>query len=109
MTNSTVAALCRSLGLSEPVPEYRFAPPRKWRADWAFLREKIMVEIEGGAWVQGRHTRGSGFVRDLEKYNRMAIMGYRLIRCLPKQWESGEALTWVHEAAMALKKTETTT
>ena len=41
----------------------------------------IAVEIEGGVWIGGRHTRGKGFLRDIEKYNEAAAMGWRVFRC----------------------------
>lgn len=58
--------------------EYRFAPPRKWRADF-LLPGKVLVEVEGGAW-DGRHTRGGGFIKDAEKYAAAARLGYIVLR-----------------------------
>ena len=76
--------LClRALGLPEPVPEYRFAPPRRWRFDYAFPEFKLAVEIEGGAWIRGRHTRGKGFLADLEKYNAATLLGWSILRYAP--------------------------
>ncbi len=42
-------------------PEYQFHPERKWRADFAHPGYKIIVEIEGGAFSNGRHVRGRGY------------------------------------------------
>lgn len=93
---------CQSSGIPVPIKEHIFAPPRKWRFDWAWPADDgiggIALEIEGAIWRQGRHTRGSGFAGDMEKYNEAAILGWRLIRCTPKQFESGEALTIVMRA-----------
>lgn len=75
-----------------PVPEFRFAPPRRWRLDYAWPDHKIAVEVEGGIWSGGRHIRPKGFLADLEKYNELAILGWRLIRVTPQQIRSGEAL-----------------
>jgi very-short-patch-repair endonuclease len=66
-----------------PVAEYRFAPPRRWRFDYAFPEFKLAVEIEGGAWIQGRHTRGKGFLADLEKYNAATLLGWAILRYPP--------------------------
>jgi hypothetical protein len=52
--------------------------------DYAWPDRKLFLEVEGGIWSNGRHTRGSGYVRDLEKYNTAAAMGWRLIRCQPR-------------------------
>jgi len=86
---------CRLAGLPEPMAEYRFHETRKWRIDWCFVAEKIALEVEGGMFIAGRHSRGAGAVKDMEKYNTLACMGYRLIRVTPKQIANGEALNWV--------------
>lgn len=80
-----LVALCRAAGLPEPIPEYKFHPLRKWRADYCWPIHKVIVEIEGGAWSQGRHTRGSGFIADMAKYNAAALLGYAVLRYTPQQ------------------------
>jgi len=80
----------RALGLPEPEREYRFHPTRRWRFDFAWPDRMLAVEIEGGVWSRGRHTRGSGFVKDCEKYAEAALLGWRVIR-IPGTWlQSGE-------------------
>jgi hypothetical protein len=86
------AALCLACGLPEPTPEHYFALPRKWRFDWAWPDRKIALEQEGGAWTGGRHTRGKGFLNDMEKYNAAALAGWLLIRATPQMVNSGEAI-----------------
>lgn len=66
--------------LPMPEKEYRFHPVRKWRFDFAYPVEKIAIEAEGAIWANGRHTRGSGFNKDCEKYNAAAILGWRVLR-----------------------------
>jgi len=51
---------CRAHKLN-PVPEFKFHPVRKWRADFAFPAHMILIEIEGGVWVNGRHNRAQVF------------------------------------------------
>ena len=77
--------LCRAAGLPEPVAEFRFSPPRRWRFDYAWPMQRIAVEIDGGAWTQGRHTRGAGFIADMEKQNAAALAGWRILRYTPEQ------------------------
>ena len=91
-------ALCRSAGLPEPIPEFRFQPPRRWRFDWAWPDIKLAIEQEGGVWIQGRHSRGVGMVADMEKYNSAAIAGWRVLRFTPKQMSNGEALVLCRKA-----------
>jgi hypothetical protein len=90
----------RMAGLPDPVEEYRFAPPRRWRFDlaWPDPAIKLAVEIEGGVWTGGRHTRPSGYLKDIEKYNQAAIMGWRLVRITPAMVKSGEALALIERA-----------
>ena len=61
------------------VSEYRFHPTRKWRIDW-WHESGVAIEIEGSVWTKGRHTRGSGFMSDMEKYNALAERGVLLFR-----------------------------
>lgn len=86
--------LCDLGGVPKPVAEYRFHPLRKWRFDWAWPAQKVALEVEGGVWIQGRHSRGAGFLKDAEKYNTAATMGWRVLRVTPKQIDNGEALKW---------------
>ena len=85
-------------GLPPCVAEYRFAPPRKWRFDYAWTGQMVALEVEGGVWTQGRHTRGAGFLGDMEKYNRAAVLGWRIVRCTPDQLKSGAILPTVLDA-----------
>lgn len=67
-------------GLPMPVAEYRFHPTRQWRFDFAFPDEKLAIELEGAVFTRGRHTRGSGYIKDLEKYNAATELGWYLLR-----------------------------
>ena len=89
--------------------EYRFAPPRRWRADFYLghymgsnscleCGKPILVEIDGGGYVAGRHSRGAGMEKDAEKQSAAAILGYRVVRVTPKQVEDGRALSWIRQA-----------
>ena len=91
-------AQCEASGLSAPVREYVFAKPRKWRIDFAWIDRCIALEQEGGVWIRGRHTRGKGYLNDLEKYNELAARGWLLIRVTPDQMARGEAFLWVERA-----------
>lgn len=89
--------LCKAHGLPTPVHEYQFDPARKWRVDYLF-DSWLALEVEGGVWAEGRHTRGQGFVDDISKYNELAIAGYVLIRCTPADIQSGAAFDLVRRA-----------
>jgi len=78
----------------EYVREYRFHPVRRWRFDFAF-EGKIAAEIEGGTYSRGRHTRGSGFIKDCEKYNTAAAMGWRVFRFPGEMVKDGSAIAFL--------------
>ena len=69
----------------DAVAEFRFHPTRKWSADFAIPSERLLIEVEGGIFSGGRHTRGAGFMGDMEKYNAAAMLGYRVLRYSPTQ------------------------
>ena len=91
---------CQVLGLPVPVAEFRFHPTRKWRFDWAFVDQKLAIEIDGGVFMEGggRHSRGAGYRADCEKLAEAAILGWRVIRCLPEQAEDGTVANWISRA-----------
>lgn len=88
-------------GITEAYPEiklereFMFHPTRKWRADYAITEAKVLIEIEGGAWTKGRHTRGQGFIADMEKYNNAALLGYIVLRFTPTNILTRSALALI--------------
>lgn len=78
--------------------ELRFHPERKWRVDFAFEEHRLAIEVEGGGWVNGRHNRGAGMEKDIEKYNALTLAGWRLLRFTGKTIKSGEALRTIERA-----------
>lgn len=75
----------KEYGLPPIEKEYRFHPTRKWRFDLAFVKDKVAIEIEGGVWTKGRHIRPSGYIKDMEKYNHAAMLGWRKLSFTPEQ------------------------
>ena len=65
--------------------EFRFHPTRRWRADFAHILSRTLIEIEGGIYINGRHNRGAGFAADLEKYLEASLAGWRVIRLGPNE------------------------
>lgn len=77
-----------------PVAEYRFHPVRKWRLDVAFPKIKLAVEVDGGVWVGGRHTRGAGYEADAEKRAVAQMMGWLVINITPGMLVSKKYAAW---------------
>lgn len=84
-------------GVEVPIQEHRFHPVRRWRLDFAWPDRKFAVECEGATWAGGRHTRGSGFAKDCEKYNTAAVDGWLILRFTKDQIESGWALELIEK------------
>lgn len=83
--------------------EYKFHPKRQWKADFHMTGTKILVEIEGGIWTGGRHTRGKGFIHDMEKYNAATVLGYQVLRFSTEQVKSGLAVRQIERLLGDLK------
>lgn len=96
-------SICKSDLKIEVVKEYKFHPTRKWRYDYAVPEYKIALEVEGGVWTKGRHTRPQGFLGDIEKYNAGTLLGWRIFRVTPDELYSNKTLNLLKQAISALK------
>jgi len=91
--------VCKETLNLEVVKEYRFHDTRKWRFDYAILGPyMIAIEVEGGVWSGGRHTRGAGFLGDVEKYNAGTLLGWRIFRVTPDTLMTNKTLKMLHLA-----------
>ncbi|MFH1744275.1 MAG: hypothetical protein ABIH23_35180, partial [bacterium] len=100
------ATLCSQLaiiGCPEPVLELRFHPTRRWRWDlcWPDIKPPLAVEIDGGIWVGGRHTRAQGFRADQEKRNAGVIGGWRILSYVPDEITSWRAAQEIASVVLA--------
>lgn len=93
-----------------PVREYRFAAlasggvgdgvrhrlklagMKDWKFDFCWPGLNLAIEIEGGGWTGGGHTRGKGFASDLEKYRCALLLGWKIFRCDGDMVRNGIAL-----------------
>lgn len=67
--------------------------PRRWR--WDFVLGRLLVEIQGGTWVGGKHSRGAGFANDCEKHNAAVVAGFTVLSVVPAHVTGGQALAWI--------------
>jgi len=79
--------------------EWRFDTTRRWRFDFAWPNQAplVAVEVEGGIWSNGRHTRGSGAKADMEKYAVAATLAWYVLRVSGDHIRSGQALRWIEQ------------
>lgn len=78
-------AMLKSAGLPHPHQEYRFHDTRRWRFDYAWPQPSVALEVNGGLWTRGRHSRGVGQLKDFEKLNTAQLMGWRVLQVSPQQ------------------------
>ena len=78
-------------GLPPCIEEFRFHPTRRWRFDLAWPVFAVAVEQDGGIWTGGRHSGGAGQIKDMEKLNNAALLGWRVFRFTPQQIRNGQA------------------
>lgn len=95
--------LCELSGLPKPVAEYRFdiITKRKWRFDWAWPGPRgggLALEVQGGLFVQGRHSRGAALLEEHEKLNEAAAQGWRVMFVSPDRLESTTTFEWLRRA-----------
>ena len=89
-----VVAFFESQGIPRPELEYRFDSGRRWRFDFAWpdvsepgsisQPRHVALEVDGGIWIGGGHNRGAQMLKTWEKENEAAAMGWRILRCQPK-------------------------
>ena len=84
--------------------EHRFAKPRRFRFDLAHLPTKIAIEIQGGIFNPNtRHVNGAALVKEYEKMNLAAALGWRVFY-LCTNTVNYEAI--YHQIAAAIQQTK---
>lgn len=93
-------ALLKQEKLPAPTTEHKFALTigRRWRFDYAWPAVLVALEVEGGIWTGGRHSRGKGMLSDMEKYNHAALTGWVVLRTIPDNLCSPETVSLLHDA-----------
>lgn len=71
---------------------------RRWRWDLANLERRVVVEVHGGAWSQGRHVRGRGFADDRWKMNEGQLCGWKVLEFTTDQVDEGLAIRHIRAA-----------
>ncbi|MFH1744504.1 MAG: hypothetical protein ABIH23_36330 [bacterium] len=80
-----VRAFYMQEGLPKPTFEHRFCD-RRWRLDVAWPEYRIAIECQGGLFLPGggRHNRGAAMLKEYEKLNTLAQMGWSVIFVIPQ-------------------------
>jgi hypothetical protein len=92
---------CKQQKLPVGVPEFIFHPTRRWRYDRAWPAHRLVVDIDGGAWLHRHgktahsHGQGAGFERDRKKDAEAMLLGFRVLRVTTKMVQSGAAIEYL--------------
>jgi very-short-patch-repair endonuclease len=70
------------------IPQYSIKPrirqdiknAKPYKLDFAHLETKVAIEIQGGTWNNGRHSRGSGMKGDYTKLNSLQYDGWTVFQ-----------------------------
>lgn len=89
---------CRERGLPVPLREALVVPWRDWRFDLCWPHPHLIaVEIQGGTFAGGRHSRGPALRGEYEKLAAAVIRGWRVLLMMPEQVKPGKGLRWIEE------------
>ncbi len=86
--------------------EHRFAPPRRFRFDFAHLPSKTAIEIQGGSWNAGGHVRGAHFDSDCEKLNLAASQGWAVFKFTATMLRDDRMAGWLDLLAQTIQQRE---
>lgn len=84
--------------------QYKYCPGRNFKADFAIVDRRILIEVNGGIWNnEGAHGRVSGIIKDIERLNLATLHGYFMLRFTPDDVARGKALQFILQVLGARK------
>ncbi len=89
----------RALHLPEPMREFTFAPPRRWRFDLCWPDRLLYVECQGGEHVHGSRRHGGS--TDCEKQNAAVLAGWTPLVVTGSQVKNGAAVALLEQVFAA--------
>ena len=83
--------LLEEAGIPIPVTEYEFSSRKnkegmykRWRFDYAWPEYGLALEVQGGNFAGGRHSRGGALKQEYQKVNSAAAEGWRIMFTIPE-------------------------
>jgi len=95
LTQGITLALPTGSPFASAVREHRFHPTRKFRFDYAWPDQKVAMEVDGGLFVKGGHSRGAAREYDMARDAEAMMLGWKVLRVSTKHFKNGEAARWV--------------
>jgi hypothetical protein len=85
-------------GIEQPMREVMFCiHGRRWQFDLCWQDLRVAVEVDGGTWSGGRHSRGAGYKEDCIKLNHAAREGWKVLRFPTDMVTDGSAAEFIQE------------
>lgn len=73
---------------------------KRYRADFAHLPSRTLIEIQGGTFNRGRHVTGSGYERDARKFNLAMLCGWKVFLLTS---QTAKEIAWLEKIALSLQ------
>jgi len=107
-----VLRVWRAAGIPSPELEVEFHPDRKWRFDAAWWDRKVALEVQGGLFAGkpcpycgrrpgGRHNDPVGMLKEYEKLNAAAALGWRVLYVVPDQLTMTETIDLLRDVLLS--------
>lgn len=106
-----VTAYYAEHGIPAPIYEYKFCADRLWRFDLAWVNPPVTrtfiagrvgaglaIEVQGGLFSGGRHNRGAAMLKEYEKLNKAACLGWRILYVQPRELCMASTVLLIKEA-----------
>ena len=77
--------------------EYQAIEGRRFKWDFAFVKDRLLVEVQGAVWVKGGHSTGVGITRDCEKFSIASVNKWFTIPVTTDHVKNGKALEWIKQ------------
>ena len=84
-------------GLAGFVREYQAIEGRRFKWDFAFVEDRLLIEVQGAVWVKGGHSTGVGITRDCEKFSIASANKWFTIPVTTDHVKNGKALEWIKQ------------
>lgn len=88
----------RAERLPAPEREVVLLPPRKWRVDFLWRAQGLVVEVDGEV-----HRIKARFHGDIEKHASLVLAGWTLLRVDGRTIRAGIAVRWIAQALDSAK------
>lgn len=102
--------MLNAISIIEEIPEwerqYKFSTERKFLFDFAWPKYKFAVEVQGGTWANGAHSRGTGLNKDFEKNFYAICNGWRVLYVSVNHIENKEAVGWIVKILKRFQRAE---